>query len=127
MSLIPGRNGWPEAYDYTVGGERMRFAMNQEGLKPILHLKLFHPLDDFYGFAPMQAAQVALDIPNAAGAWNKALPDNSARPSGALVYGAGGTMTDDQFDRLKSELDESFSGTRNAGRPLLLELSLIHI
>lgn len=121
MSLVPGRNGWPEAYDYTVGGERMRFAMNQEGLKPILHLKLFHPLDDFYGFAPMQAAQVALDIHNAAGAWNKALLDNSARPSGALVYGAGGTMTDDQFDRLKSELDESFSGTRNAGRPLLLE------
>ena len=28
----------------------------------------------------------ALDIHNAAGAWNKALLDNAARPSGALVY-----------------------------------------
>ena len=30
-------------------------------------------------------------------------------------------MSDEQFDRLKAELDESFSGARNAGRPLLLE------
>ena len=30
-------------------------------------------------------------------------------------------MSNDQFERLKNELDENFSGTRNAGRPLLLE------
>ena len=30
-------------------------------------------------------------------------------------------MSDEQFDRLKAELDENFSGARNAGRPLLLE------
>ncbi len=30
-------------------------------------------------------------------------------------------MTADQFARLKAELEASFQGTRNAGRPLLLE------
>jgi HK97 family phage portal protein len=30
-------------------------------------------------------------------------------------------MTDAQFGRLKTELEESFQGSRNAGRPLLLE------
>ena len=30
-------------------------------------------------------------------------------------------MTADQFSRLKEELEASFQGTRNAGRPLLLE------
>ncbi len=30
-------------------------------------------------------------------------------------------MSDEQFERLKGELDEGFSGARNAGRPMLLE------
>jgi hypothetical protein len=50
------------------------------------------------------------------------LLDNAARPSGALVYSGGdGTLSEDQYERLKAELAESFSGSRNAGRPLLLE------
>ncbi|MEO1142604.1 MAG: phage portal protein, partial [Pseudomonadota bacterium] len=87
-----------------------------------LQLSLYHPLDDHYGFAPIEAAQMALDIHNIASAWNKALLDNAARPSGALVYQGGeGNLTEEQFDRLKQELEESFQGARNAGRPLLLE------
>jgi len=73
--------------------------------------------------APVAAAQVALDTHNAASFWNKALLDNSARPSGALVYAGpeGAHLTDAQFSRLKEELEENFSGATNAGRPLLLE------
>ena len=123
MKVIPGRNGWPMAFDYTVSGERVRYDMTLDGVKPILHLKLFHPLDDYYGFAPIAAAQIALDIHNSAGSWNKALLDNSARPSGALVYTGqqNGHLTDEQFERLKNELEDNFQSTRNAGRPMLLE------
>ncbi len=76
-----------------------------------------------YGFAPLEAALMALDIHNAAGRWNKALLDNSARPSGALVYAPkeGGNLSDEQFDRLKAELEDGYSGAARAGRPLLLE------
>ena len=72
-----------------------------------LHLALFHPLDDHCGFPPLEAALMALDTHNAAGRWNKALLDNSARPSGALVYAPkeGGNLSRDQFDRLKAELE----------------------
>lgn len=124
MKVVPGADGWPSAYDYSVGGRSVRFAAESEaGVRPILHLRLFHPTDDHYGFAPIEAALTSLDIHNAAGAWAKALLDNSARPSGALVYsgGEGGNLSDEQFDRLKKELEEGFSGARNAGRPLLLE------
>jgi HK97 family phage portal protein len=123
MSVVPGRSGWPAAYDYSVAGQKVRYDMEVDGVAPILHLKCFHPLDDYYGFAPIAAAQVALDTHNAAGFRNKALLDNAARPSGALVYtGAdGGHLTELQFERLKSELEENFSGALNAGRPLLLE------
>ncbi|MBV8850681.1 MAG: phage portal protein [Methylobacteriaceae bacterium] len=123
MSIVPGRNGWPAAYDYAVAGQKVRYDMQSDGVTPILHLKCFHPLDDHYGFAPISAAQVALDTHNAAGFWNKALLDNAARPSGALVYnsGNGGHLTEAQFERLKSELEDNFQGMANAGRPLLLE------
>ena len=124
MRVVPGRDGWPEAYDYTVAGETMRFRQEDGGrLPPILHLTLFHPVDDHYGLSPIEAAANALDIHNAAGHWHKALLDNAARPSGALVYDGpdGATLTEAQFERLKQELEDGFQGARNAGRPLLLE------
>jgi len=61
---------------------------------------------------------------NEGGRWAKALLENSARPSGALIYkGVNGAdhLTDDQFERLKSELENGHSGARHAGRPLVLE------
>src|SRR4051812_3226811 len=121
MRVVPGQDGWPAAYEYTVGSETVRFVMGQGGaVSPVLHLTLFHPADDHYGLSPMEAAATALDIHNAAGAWNKALLDNAARPSGALVVG-GATLTDAQFERLKGELEDNYQGASHAGRPLLLE------
>lgn len=121
VKVVPGTDGWPEAFDYTLEGRTLRIPQNGEGVAPILHLSFFNPLDDHYGFPPLEAAAQALDLHNAAGAWNKALIDNAARPSGALIYGGTGTLTDDQFERLKGELEASFQGASNAGRPLLLE------
>ncbi|GEO84373.1 MULTISPECIES: phage portal protein [Alphaproteobacteria] len=121
VSVVAGADGWPQAYDYRTGTVRRRIPA--EGGEGLLHLKLFHPLDDHIGFPPLAAAQVALDLHNAAARWNKALLDNSARPSGALVYQPkeGGNLSADQYERLKSELDEGYSGPMRAGRPLLLE------
>ena len=120
ISIVPGGNGWPLAYEYAVGASKARFAVTDNA---ILHLKLFSPLDDHYGHSPLAAAETALDTHHAASVWNRALLENAARPSGALVYAGpdGAALSDEQFDRLKIELDESFSGMRNAGRPLLLE------
>ena len=122
MRVVPGSDGWPEAYDYVVGARRVRFEQNAL-LPPILHLTQFHPLDDHYGLSSLEAAAVAVDTHNAAAKWNKALLDNAARPSGALVYSGpeGAVLSDNQFERLKRELEEQYQGTLNAGRPLLLE------
>ncbi|MFN7222504.1 MAG: phage portal protein [Paracoccaceae bacterium] len=123
MSLVPGADGWPVAYDYTVGGRSHRFDMTGP-LKPICHLKAFHPQDDHYGLSPMQAAATAVDVHNAASAWSKALLDNAARPSGAIVYkgvDGQGSLSSDQYDRLVGEIEANHQGARNAGRPMLLE------
>ncbi len=123
MSLVPGADGWPVAYEYNVNGRKHRFAV-QGALSPICHIKSFHPQDDHYGLSAMQAAASAIDVHNAASGWSKALLDNAARPSGAIVYkGAEGQsqLSADQYDRLLSEMETHHQGARNAGRPMLLE------
>ena len=123
VSVVEGRDGWITAYDYRAGNMTRRLPAESGGRLSLLHLKLFHPLDDHLGFPPLAAAGAALDLHNAAGEWNKALLDNSARPSGALVYQPkeGGNLSADQYERLKAELESSYAGAVNAGRPLLLE------
>ncbi len=125
MRVVPDKRGWPSAYEYRVGGRQMIYpGRDAKNLAPILHMRLFHPINDYYGMSPMEAAAYGIDIHNAAGSWSKALLDNSARPSGALVYkGPDGApnLTQDQFERLKQELEENYQGAGNAGRPLLLE------
>ena len=123
MSVVPDASGWPAAFEYAANGKTVRFEQEGAKIAPILHMREFHPLDDYYGFPPLEAAQVSLDVNNAASAWNKALLDNAARPSGALVYKSegGANLSEEQFERLRDELTSNFSGAANAGRPLLLE------
>lgn len=123
MKVMAGRSGWPEGYEYAAGGAKTVIGRDGAGWLKVLHLKLWHPLDDWYGLSPLEAAAFSIDVHNASGAWNKALLDNAARPSGALVYGAKASerLTEDQFARLKDQLADTYSGQDNAGRPLLLE------
>lgn len=117
-------NGWPVAYKYRAGGKTARFA-RADGLGRALvaHVRSLHPRDDHYGMGCLDAAIAAASVHNRASRWNKGLLDNAARPSGALTYepGDGTSLSGEQFDRLKAELESEFSGTQNAGRPLLLE------
>ncbi|GFE49883.1 portal protein [Roseobacter cerasinus] len=123
MSVVPGGDGWPVAYEYAVGGRKHRFDVTGARV-PVCHIKNFHPQDDHYGFSPMQAAAMAVDVHNSASRWSKALLDNAARPSGAIVYRGAegqGTMAPDQYERLVHEMESHHQGARNAGRPMLLE------
>jgi HK97 family phage portal protein len=125
MRVVTNSNGWPVEYLYTVGTTQARFPIDMvSGRADILHLKLFHPIDDHYGLGGLEAAAEALNAHNAAMRWNASLLENAARPSGALVFEPGNgpaALSNDQFNRLKTEMAEHFQGSRNAGRPLLLE------
>jgi HK97 family phage portal protein len=125
MKIVPGPAGLPAGYDYTVDGRKLTFPADPlNGRSAILHLKTFNPLDDWYGLSPLEAAAYAIDQHNAASAWNQALLQNAARPSGALVYApkeGPAALSETQFERLRGEIERHYSGAANAGRPLLLE------
>lgn len=124
ISAVAGEDGWPAAYAYRLAGRTLTIPLEDDsGWPNIIHLKAFHPADDHYGAGCLAAAEQAVAIHNAASAWNRALLDNAARPSGALIFdtGDGNALSADQFDRLKAELTGAYSGLANAGRPIVLE------
>jgi HK97 family phage portal protein len=124
VSVEADASGWPATYLYKAGEARSRIAARDGLGRPgLVHLKSVHPLDDHYGLGCLGAAAGAVAIHNAASRWNKALLDNAARPSGALVYAPsdGSALSGDQFERLREELEGQFAGAGNAGRPMLLE------
>lgn len=123
VQIIAGHGGVPAAYRYKVDQEERDFPVDRlTGASRILHLKDFHPSHDWYGLSPVEAAAYSIDQHNQAAAWNQALLQNGARPSGALVVKMeGGTLSEEQFTRLKQQVDEQFSGPEHAGRPMLLE------
>ena len=109
---------------------RRSYPVNQvTGRSALLHLRTVNPLDEWHGLPPLAAAAHGVDIFNAGQEWNKALLQNEGRPSGALQMRPGKdgfipTLTDDQFNRLKAEVEDSYSGPSNAGRPMLLDSAL---
>jgi HK97 family phage portal protein len=125
VTIEQDARGWPVAYLYRAGDALARLAaVDGAGRPGLVHLKALHPTDDLYGAGSLGAATAAVAVHNAAGKWNKALLDNAARPSGALVYDGGeggGALSRDQFERLKAEVEAGFAGAGNAGRPMLLE------
>lgn len=118
---------FPDRYEYrSKQGLMATYSVDQlTGRSEVLHSKTFNPLDTWRGLSPMVAAAFGIDVFNAGQKWNLALLQNGARPPGALMVkakdGSSAALTDQQFARIKSMIDEQYSGPANAGRPLLLE------
>ena len=90
VRVLAGSDGWPEAFEYSVGSDKSILRGDAvPGVPRVLHMKLFHPANDHYGLSPLEAAATSVDIHNTASRWNKALLENAARPSGALIYSSG--------------------------------------
>jgi HK97 family phage portal protein len=126
MRVIPGSGGVPQGYVYTVNGQSKTIAVNPlTGFGPLLHIKLFHPLNDWYGLSPLEAALKPIDFHNTVANHNLALLQNGGRPSGGLFLKpnpqTGMTLSEEQRADLRESLKEVYQGTRNAGQIMILE------
>ncbi|MAO22867.1 MAG: phage portal protein [Phycisphaerae bacterium] len=122
-------NPIPEKYEYVIGGRiQNTYEVDQEnGFSELKHVKLWNPLDDYYGLSPMSAAAVEVDQFNMSSKHNVNLLQNGARPSGAVIFkpqddaGFAVNLSESQRQQLLTDLNNRFSGAGNAGRPMLLE------
>ena len=129
IKIEPSKTSTPKAYAYIVDGKILKYyeADPLTGESDLKHIKMWNPLDDFYGCSPLSAAAVDIDNHNAINKHNISLLNNGARPSGAIIFkpqddrGVPLQLTDGQRQQLNEDLRSRFSGPQNAGRPVLLE------
>ena len=129
ISIKGGGNPIPDKYEYMVNGRlQATYPVDQvDGFSEVKHIKLWNPLDDYYGLSPLSAAAVEVDQHNMTSKHNVNLLDNGARPSGAVIFkpqddaGFAVNLSESQRQQLLTDLNNRFSGAGNAGRPMLLE------
>lgn len=129
VRVKPSKTTTPEGYEYVINGKVIKTYDSNPltGESEVKHMKLYNPLDDYYGLSPLMAAAVDIDNHNAINKHNISLLNNGARPSGAIVFkptsdrGMPIQLSDGQRQQLQDDLDVKFKGPANAGRPLLLE------
>ena len=129
IRIKAGKRATPEAYNYMIGGQVVEsYEVDQaSGKSKIKHIKLFNPLDDFYGMSPIMSSSIDIDQHNLANKHNVNLLQNGARPSGAVVFkpkdetGAQIQLSETQRSQLVNDINQRFGGTGNAGKPMLLE------
>lgn len=118
MKILPGTKLEPiRGYKYTVGAHSDTYET-----KKVLHLKAFHPLNDWYGLSPIRVAGRQIDIQGMAAEWNARLLQNDCRPPGAIV--TEGPLDDEQHERLEEQLDKKMLGYKHAGRPPVFEAGI---
>jgi HK97 family phage portal protein len=129
IRIKPSKTSVPSSYEYVLGGKLVQsYPVDAStGESEVKHLKMWNPLDDYYGLSPIMAAAVDIDNHNEINKHNISLLRNGARPTGAIVFrpsddrGMSIQLTDGQRQQLNDDLRQRFQGSDNAGRPLLLE------
>lgn len=125
VRIIPGTAGVPTAFEYKMGAQSVRIPVDPlNGKSRILHIKTFHPLNDWYGMSPIEAAAHAIDQHNAVATHNLSLLQNGGRLSGALQFRPGKNgdiLSEEQRGRLRDELKTAVEGSSNSGRILIME------
>ena len=120
VNIIPGRYAVPAGYEYTVSNHVRFFPVDADtGESDILHIKLFNPLDDWYGTSPIEVALKSIQQHNAIAQQNISFLQNGGRPSGALIYKH--ELEPQLRQELKRDLRALYEGGRNAGKVMLLE------
>jgi HK97 family phage portal protein len=120
MKIKTNTKGEISGYTYNANGQDIQFDVDPLTQRcDIMHLKLFHPTDDFYGMSPADPAAISIDTHNSSSMWNKKLIENEARP-GAIFFFEN-TLTDAQFNRLYKQISESREGMQFAGKSLIIE------
>jgi len=129
VRVKPSKTSLPSGYEYVLSGKVVKeYEVDPEtGASDLKHMKMWNPLDDYYGLSPIMAAAVDIDNHNEINKHNIALLRNGARPTGAIVFkpandrGMSIQLTDGQRQQLNDDLRQRFQGVDNAGKPLLLE------
>ncbi|QEK39878.1 phage portal protein [Candidatus Sneabacter namystus] len=122
VSIISSDDGYM-AYVYDVNNAPRYYPIDSfTQQSKVLSIKNYDPNNPSHGLSCIVPASTAIAVHNMSMQWNYSLLKNGARPSGAIVVkDSSRHLRDEQFQRLKSEIEEKYGSSMNAGKPMLLE------
>lgn len=106
VMVVPDRQTFVRGYVFNVDGAELAFERDE-----IVHIKTWHPLNDWYGLTAIEALSLAAETDLKEAGWNKNFFDKQfAKPQGALAY--ADMINDSDWDKLKGESKEEYGGTQ---------------
>jgi HK97 family phage portal protein len=116
VKIIPDKENFIAGYKYQVGQREIVFDESE-----IVHFKFPHPSDDYYGMAPLEAVTAAYNINEQMAIYDSHVLKNGGRLEGYFANMGDRRLSEVEFDRLKREIKENYTGSINAGRSPLLD------
>jgi HK97 family phage portal protein len=118
--LLNKDKGTIRGYEYSTGNNKTQWFLNPITMQSnILHLRRFHPLDDYLGLSNIEPMAREIDTSNESINYNKNFLQNQARPG--MIIHTNDSLSDTEYERLEGVLRNKYSGTDNAGRHMILE------
>ncbi|MGC2409296.1 MAG: phage portal protein, partial [Methyloceanibacter sp.] len=116
IRIVPDNRKFVAGYIYEIGGRQ--YPLDPED---VVHFKFPHPIYDYWGLSPLQAALRRIVIDNETADFTKVLLQNNATPSIAVT--TQNAIDQATADRLSIRWREKFGG-RNRGVPAFLQAGM---
>lgn len=121
MKIKPATDGSGVAYyEYTVPGVKPFPIPPQD----IVHLKLFDPLDDYYGMSPLTVVARNVDLDDQATDFLRAFFTNGAAPAGLLTFKE--PVVPEERERIKQGWKEMYGTARGWHELAVLDASVTY-
>jgi HK97 family phage portal protein len=115
MRIVPDKEKFIAGYVYQCGTIKIPFDEEE-----IIHFKFASPLSQYYGYSPIAAIDVAYSLNELTGEYEKSLLEHQGRPEG-VIYSEDIEMSVEDFDKLKKEFRDTYTGAENVGKTMLLQ------
>ncbi|MHB8871243.1 MAG: phage portal protein [Candidatus Doudnabacteria bacterium] len=115
--IIPDREKFISGYKYIKGQEEIDLVESE-----VIHFKMPNPKSMYYGFAPFSSISESYGLGRSIDDYEMAMFNNQGTLSG--LFETDEQLGDHEFERLKEEIRQSFTGARNTGKMPLLDSGL---
>src|SRR5690625_985110 len=109
----------PSATGLTVGGYTLTDSQQDIATDDMVHIHYTNPDGGWYGQSPLQAVGKAVDVDNAAAAWQKVSMQNRGVPDG-IFQADDPHMTSEQFEQAENVVKEKYAQLGRARQPWIL-------
>jgi len=113
VKVVPSKSDYIAGYIYHIRGEDLALEADE-----VIQFKFWHPLDDFYGLSPIEAAALAITTDVYAQIWGRDFFKNSAIPEG--IISTEQMLNSSEADETRKRWEQSFKGVEKAHKIAVL-------